>query len=133
MRRRRFVIRAAAGVGAVALTLCLGWWRVDGPGAPAPPGPRPAPLSAMNFRLTDHEGRAVGPQNLIGRPSMVFFGFTRCPDVCPTTLSDIAGWLDGPGDVAEGMNVVFITVDPERDPVSAMAGYVGHFHPAIRG
>lgn len=76
----------------------------------------------MNFCLTDHEGRAVGPQNLIGRPSMVFFGFTWCPDVCPTTLSDIAGWRDGPGDVAEGMNVVFIAVDSERDTVSAMAG-----------
>jgi protein SCO1/2 len=64
---------------------------------------------------------------------MVFFGFTFCPDVCPTTLSDISGWLDDLGEEAEGMNVVFITVDPERDTVEAMDEYVGYFHPAIRG
>ena len=133
MQRRRFLTWGAAGVGAVALTLGIGWWRVDGPGAPAPTGQRPALLSAMDFQLTDHEGRAVGPQDLIGRPSMVFFGFTYCPDVCPTTLSDISGWLDDLGDEAEAMNVIFITVDPERDKVEAMAEYVGYFHPAIRG
>jgi protein SCO1/2 len=133
MRRRRLLIWGAAGVGAVALTLGIGWWRVDGPGAPSPAGQRPAPLSAMDFQLTDHEGRAVGPQVLIGRPSMVFFGFTYCPDICPTALSDISGWLDDLGAEAEEMNVVFITVDPERDTVEAMAEYVGYFHPAIRG
>lgn len=133
MQRRRLLTWGAAGVGAVALTLGLGWWRVDGPGAPAPGPKRPAALSAVEFRLTDHEGRAVGPEDLIGRPSMVFFGFTYCPDVCPTTLSDISGWLDEFGAEAEDMNVVFITVDPERDTVEAMAEYVGYFHPAIRG
>jgi protein SCO1/2 len=133
MRRRRFLTWGAAGVGAAALTLGIGWWRVDGPGAPAPTGQRPARLSAMAFRLTDHEGRPVGPEDLIGRPSMVFFGFTYCPDVCPTTLSDISGWLDDLGAQAETMNVIFITVDPERDTGEAMAEYVGYFHPAIRG
>ena len=87
----------------------------------------------MDFRLTDHEGNAVGPETLIRRPTMAFFGFTYCPDVCPTTLSDISGWLDDLGDEADEMNVVFITVDPERDTVETMAEYVGYFHPAIRG
>ncbi|MGR3462934.1 MAG: SCO family protein [Roseovarius sp.] len=133
MQRRRFLQYGAAGVGALGLTLIVGWWRVEGPGAPEPAGQRPVSLSAMNFRLTDHEGNEVGPETLIGRPTMVFFGFTYCPDVCPTTLSDISGWLVEMGEEAEQMNVIFITVDPERDTVETMAEYVGYFHPAIRG
>ena len=120
-------------LGAAGLTLFVGWWRVDGPGAPEAAGQLPLPLTAMNFRLTDHEGKEVGPETLVGRPTMVFFGFTFCPDVCPTTLSDISGWLDALGEDAGQMNVVFITVDPERDTVETMAEYVGYFHPAIRG
>lgn len=133
MRRRRILSYGAAGLGALGLTLFVGWWRVDGPGAPVAVEQRPVDLTAMDFRLTDHEGNAVGPETLVGRASMVFFGFTFCPDVCPTTLADISGWLDDLGADAERMNVVFITVDPERDTVSAMKEYVGYFHPAIRG
>ena len=133
MRRRRMLRYGAAGLGALGLTLFVGWWRVDGPGAPVAVEQRPVDLTAMDFRLTDHEGNAVGPETLVGRASMVFFGFTFCPDVCPTTLADISGWLDDLGAEAKRMNVVFITVDPERDTVSAMKEYVGYFHPALRG
>lgn len=133
MNRRAFLKFAFAGVIAMALTLVVGWWQVDGPGKSEQTGVRPVDLSEMEFRLTDHEGEDVGPKTLIGQPTMVFFGFTYCPDVCPTTLSDISGWLDDLGEEAEEMNVVFITVDPERDTVEAMAEYVGYFHPSIRG
>ena len=133
MRRRTILRYGAAGAGALVIALFVGWWQVDGPGAPEPEGQLPLALSAMDFSLTDHEGNEVGPETLIGRPAMVFFGFTYCPDVCPTTLSDISGWLDDLGDEANEMSVVFITVDPERDTVDAMSEYVGYFHPAIRG
>lgn len=133
MRRRTFLRYAAAGSGAAAATLFIGWWRIDGPGAAEPAGRLPLPLTEMAFRLTDHEGQPVGPENLVGRPSLVFFGFTYCPEVCPTTLSDISHWLDGLGDDAETLNVVLITVDPERDTVEALADYVSYFHPAVRG
>ncbi|WP_071675773.1 SCO family protein [Nioella nitratireducens] len=133
MRRRTILGYGAAGAGALVFALFVGWWQVDGPGAPEPVGQRPMALSAMDFSLTDHEGNEVGPETLIGRPAMVFFGFTYCPDVCPTTLSDISGWLDDLGDEANEMSVAFITVDPERDTVDAMSEYVGYFHPAIRG
>lgn len=133
MQRRAALTYGAASLGALGLTLVAGWWRVDGPGAEEPVAQRPAPLTSMDFELTDQEGRTVGPENLIGRASLVFFGFTFCPDVCPTTLSDISGWLDELGTAAERLNVVFITVDPDRDTVEAMADYVGYFHPAIRG
>ena len=101
MRRRAILGYGAAGVGVVALMLFAGWWQVDGPGGPEPIGQRPVALTAMDFRLTDHEGNAVGPETLIRRPTMAFFGFTYCPDVCPTTLSDISGWLDDLGDEAD--------------------------------
>lgn len=133
MRRRAIVGSGSLALGALVASLAVGWWQVDGPGAPEQAGRRPLPLPAMEFSLTDHEGRPVGPDTLIGRPTMAFFGFTRCPDVCPTTLSDISGWLEELGDDAERLNVIFLTVDPERDTVEAMAEYVGYFDPAIRG
>lgn len=133
MQRRRLLGLSTAGVALAGGTLVAGWWQVDGPGATEVIGQRPLPLSQMEFELTNHKGDAVGPETLIGRPSMVFFGFTYCPDVCPTTLSDISGWLDDMGEEAADMNVVFITVDPERDTVAAMADYVSYFHPAVRG
>jgi protein SCO1/2 len=133
MNRRTLFTYGAAISGALALTLFIGWWRVNGPGAPEPVAQRPLPLTQMDFQMTDQGGATVGPASLLGNPSMVFFGFTYCPDVCPTTLSDISGWLDDLGDDVADMNVVFITVDPERDTVDAMAEYVNYFHPAIQG
>ena len=133
MQRTRVLSYGATAVAAVGMMLLVGWWQVDGPGAPGPIGQRPVPLTEMAFSLTDHDGNAVGPEALLGNPTMAFFGFTYCPDVCPTTLSDISGWLDALGDEAAQLNVIFITVDPERDTVAAMAEYVSYFHPAIRG
>lgn len=133
MRRRMLLGSSAAVLGALSLTVFAGWWQVDGPGAPERAGGTPLPLTAMEFRLADHEGRPVGPETLLGQPSMIFFGFTYCPDVCPTTLSDISGWLDAMGDEADRLNVIFITVDPERDTINSMADYVRSFHRAIRG
>jgi len=135
MRRRALLRYCILGLGAVAATLFAGWWQVDGPGAPdtAITDGRPLPLTAMDFALTDHEGQPVGPKTLIGRPSLVFFGFTWCPQVCPTTLADISHWLDGLGAESDALQTVLITVDPERDTVAAMAEYVGFFHPQIRG
>ena len=124
---------AAIGAAAVFAALFVGWWQVDGPGADPVPGKRPVPLTTMDFRLTNQDGRDVGPETLIGEPSLVFFGFTYCPDVCPTTLSDISGWLDELGPDAEDLNTVFITVDPDRDTVETMVEYVSYFHPQIQG
>ena len=133
MSRRNLFTYGAAATVALALALFIGWWQVDGPGAPEPVAQRPLPLTQMDFQMTDQGGETVGPASLLGNPSMVFFGFTYCPDVCPTTLSDISGWLDDLGEAVAEMNVVFITVDPERDTVDAMAEYVSYFHPAIQG
>ena len=133
MNRRNLFTYGAAVSGVFAVTLFIGWWQVDGPGGPETAAQRPLPLTRMEFQMTDQDRSTVGPATLLGNPSMVFFGFTYCPDVCPTTLSDISGWLDDLGDDVADMDVVFITVDPERDTVDTMAEYVSYFHPAIQG
>ncbi len=133
---RRSGLFALAAVLSLTAAIGFGWWQVDGPGAEQAAGKTaaiPSPIGDMSFSMVDHEGAPVGPEDLLGRPSMMFFGFTFCPDVCPTTLADISGWLDDLGPDAERLNVVFISVDPERDTPAAMADYVAAFHPQIRG
>ncbi len=86
-----------------------------------------------DFMLVDHRGVAVRSRELAGAPTLVFFGFTYCPDICPTTLYDLSTLLDELGDDANRLQVLFITVDPERDTVDNMETYLSLFHPAIRG
>ena len=133
MRRRRAVILGLGGVaGAVAFMLGLGAYRTRN--RPAPNAALPLPISEMRWQLTDHRSQAVQPADWIGRPTLVFFGFTWCPDVCPTTLSDISGWLEelGPKD-ADRLNIALISVDPERDTPEVLADYVANFDPRISG
>ena len=110
--------------------LTLGWWRSQ------PQTGRdllPLPIFNMDFTLTDHRGQPFAPQQWLGRPTMVFFGFTFCPDVCPTTLSDISGWLEELGPDADRLNIALISVDPERDTPVALADYLSNFDPRILG
>ena len=133
MRNRRAVILGiGGGLGALAFTLGLGWWRSSG-AVSSSADLLPVPISEMDFDLISHGGERVRPADWIGRPTMVFFGFTWCPDVCPTTLSDISGWLDDLGPDADRLNVSLITVDPERDSPEVLADYLSHFDPRIVG
>lgn len=85
------------------------------------------------FSLVDGNGNPVSENDYRGRPLLVFFGYTNCPDVCPTTLSTIAEVIDGLGGKAEKLRYLFITVDPERDRPKVMAKYTAAFHPRIVG
>jgi len=85
------------------------------------------------FSLTDHTGQAVTQADYSDRWQMVFFGFTYCPDVCPTTLAYLASVLDLLGEDADRVAPIFITVDPVRDTVPIMAEYVSVFHPRLIG
>jgi protein SCO1/2 len=80
------------------------------------------------FQLTDHTGRNVTEANYADNYKIVYFGYTFCPDVCPTGLSMITEALDLLGSKAEAVKPLFITVDPERDTVSVLAEYQRHFH-----
>lgn len=106
--------------------------------------PAPKPAASSNavagvsvggaFSLTDHTGKAVTEKDYAGYYQLVFFGFTYCPMICPTTLSNIAEAM-GKLDEAQRarLKTLFVTVDPERDTVAQMAIYVAQFHPDIIG
>jgi protein SCO1/2 len=85
------------------------------------------------FQLTDQDGRRVTDQDFRGKWMLVFFGFTNCPDVCPTALQVMAAALDKLGASAERVIPVFISVDPERDTPAQLALYVRSFHPRLVG
>ena len=85
------------------------------------------------FSLVNAEGARVTEKDFAGKPMLVFFGFTNCPDVCPSGLQIIAAALDQLGDKAKGLTPVFITVDPERDTPEVTGQYVKSFHPSIVG
>src|SRR4051795_759958 len=85
------------------------------------------------FNLTDQNGKPISDRDLKGRPSLVFFGFTHCPEVCPTTLFDISEILNKLGPDASKVNAVFITVDPERDSPAVLKDYLASFNPRLVG
>jgi len=85
------------------------------------------------FSLVDPAGKRVTDKEFAGRPMLVYFGFTNCPDVCPAGLQVIAAALDRLGDKAKGVTPIFITVDPERDTPELLGKYVASFHAGIVG
>jgi protein SCO1/2 len=85
------------------------------------------------LELTDHTGRARRLEDFRGKAVVLFFGFTHCPDVCPTTLADTAQALKTLGGEAERVQVVMVTVDPERDTQDDLAKYVSAFDPRFLG
>lgn len=112
-----FLVGALASMGVVLLAN-------DRPQTAAIGGP---------FRLTDQDGRTVTEQDLLGRPSLVFFGYTHCPDVCPATMFDISQIMQALGPDADRTRAVFITVDPERDTQPVLKDYMSSFDPHIAG
>jgi protein SCO1 len=85
------------------------------------------------FRLVDQEGRAVSDQDMKGKPFLVFFGFTHCPDVCPTTLFEVSEVLSKLGPDGDRVGALFVTVDPERDTPAKIKDYLASFDPHLRG
>ena len=85
------------------------------------------------FSLVDHHGKPVSERDYLGKPTLVFFGFTFCPDICPTTLLELTERLKELGQDAEKLNVLFVTVDPERDTPEQLALYLSSFDPRITG
>ena len=94
--------------------------------------PRGMDLAKLS-QLTTHEGRLLAPAALKGRPFVVAFGFTQCPDVCPTTLLDLSNHLTALGPQGDKLAVLFVTVDPERDTVEHLKSYLTSFDPRIIG
>ncbi len=85
------------------------------------------------FQLTSHDGKSFSDQDLSGKPYAIFFGFTRCPDVCPTTLLDMSNRLEELKGDADKLRILFVTVDPERDTTEFLAEYMKSFDNRIIG
>jgi len=115
-----------AGVASIVLVVILVSGRdpVPSAGAAAIGGP---------FSLTDQTGRTVTDKDLRGHPFLVFFGFTHCPDVCPTSLFEISEVLGKLGPDAQKVSALFVTIDPERDTPAAMKDYLSSFNPRVVG
>jgi protein SCO1 len=113
MRTFRIILWTLVVVAAIGATV-LFFTRpqlVDGPGG-------------GQFALVDQRGDAVDRSLFVGKPSLLFFGYTHCPDVCPTTMGEMQGWFASLGEEAKTLQGVFVTVDPARDTPQLLGDYV---------
>ena len=127
-RATRPLVIIGAFAASLAVGLLLMMWLMGGLKNVAAPAAIGGP-----FQLTDQAGQTVTDQNLKGRPTLIFFGFTHCPDVCPTSLFEISEVLRAMGKDADKVNAWFVSVDPERDTAEAMKNYLASFDPHLKG
>ncbi len=94
-----------------------------------------APYSryGVPFDLVDDAGAPITEKALEGHPALIYFGYTHCPEVCPTTLYEMAGWMETLGPSAKQLKAYFFTVDPERDTAQVMHSYASNFTDRIVG
>src|SRR6218665_301092 len=123
LRNFRIVLWALVAVAALAATW-LYLYR---------PPQRPLGLNGQSFALNSTKGGSFTEQSLVGTPTLVFFGYTFCPDVCPTTLAETTAWRAQLGLTPEDLRIVFVTVDPERDTLETVKSYVEGFDPSVIG
>lgn len=124
----RPLVIATAFAASLVVGLLILFWAMGGVSKVAQPAAIGGP-----FQLTDQNGKAVTDQNLKGKPTLIFFGYTHCPDVCPTSLFEISEVLRAMGKDADKVNAVFISVDPERDTPATMKDYLSSFDPHLEG
>ncbi|MBR0902077.1 SCO family protein [Bradyrhizobium liaoningense] len=124
----RPLVIATAFAASLIVGLLIMFWAMGGVSKVAQPAAIGGP-----FQLTDQNGKAVTDKNLKGKPTLIFFGYTHCPDVCPTSLFEISEVLRAMGKDADKVNAVFISVDPERDTQAAMKDYLSSFDQHLQG
>ena len=131
MNRRKGLLAAAVMIGAIAVAAgATALWMGLALRAQVQSG---ATKIGGPFTLVDDTGAQVSEADLKGKPTVMYFGYTFCPEVCPTTLTDLVQWMQMIGRDADRLNYVFVTVDPERDTPKVMHDYVSAFDPRIRG
>lgn len=141
MNRSRLIRLLIAGLVGLLLAAVVAWWsiqqdrRAAGPaGASTEAGTVLGGVSIGGpFSLVDHTGKPVTDKDYAGKYKLVFFGFTFCPDICPTELQVLAQAMDALGDDAARVQPLFISIDPQRDTPAQLAEYVAMFHPSITG
>jgi len=126
--KTRPLIIFAAFAASLAIGLLITLWMLGGLQKVAAPAAIGGP-----FQLVDHNGKTVTDQSLKGKPTLIFFGFTHCPDVCPTALFEMSELLRAMGKDGDRVNAYFVSVDPERDSVAKMKDYLSSFDPRLKG
>jgi protein SCO1/2 len=101
-------------------------------------GRTPAPIATPSavggpFQLVDQNGKSITDKDLKGHPTLIFFGFTHCPDICPTTLFEVSEIMRELGKDADRVRALFVTVDPERDTPEKLKDYLSSFDPHLTG
>lgn len=128
MTKKRFLVPVLVALGGLAAL---------GSAAYITFGARPSANTAVAiggpFELTAHDGRTFSDRDVSGTPFLVFFGFTHCPEICPTALFEISEALRATGDRGSKLRALFITVDPERDTPEVMKSYLSSFDERIVG
>ncbi|MHB0771254.1 SCO family protein [Bradyrhizobium sp. 5.13L] len=124
----RPLVIATAFAASLLVGLLILFWAMGGVSKVAQPAAIGGP-----FQLTDQNGKAVTDKSLKGKPTLIFFGYTHCPDVCPTSLFEISEVLRAMGKDADKVNAIFISVDPERDTPATMKDYLSSFDPHLQG
>lgn len=104
-----------------------------GPSPQKEPAAQPTVKIGGPFQLVDTGGKAVSDKTLLGKPTAIFFGFTYCPEICPTTMTELTNWMKALGPDADRLNVVFVSLDPERDSPAQLKTYLSNFDPRIQG
>jgi protein SCO1/2 len=127
-RTTRPLVVVAAFASSLVVALVVVLWLLGGLRGVTAPAAIGGP-----FQLTDQAGQTVTEKNLQGKPTLIFFGFTHCPDVCPTSLFEISEVMRAMGKDADRVNAYFISVDPERDTAGAMKDYLSSFDPHLKG
>lgn len=130
MKNARLIRIALASLVGLAVAAGIAWWQVN---SAARMTTTALPPLGGPFTLVDHTGRTVTQADFGPTLRLVYFGYTYCPDVCPTELSAMAGALDRLGADGARVQPLFISIDPARDTVSHMAEYVPLFHPRLIG
>jgi protein SCO1 len=129
MPKRQTIFTALAAIaGFSGMILCIALLVSLGHGKDTSPAAIGGP-----FSLVDDTGVPVTESALAGKPYSIYFGYTYCPEVCPTTLLDLSRWIKELGPDADKLNYVFVTVDPERDTPQLMRAYLSSFDKRIRG
>lgn len=123
LRRFRMILWGLVIVAAIGATLLF---------VLRPPA-NPLAVTGKPFALESTQGGTFTQDDLKGTPSLVFFGYTYCPDVCPTTLAESVAWKQAAGLTDAQLRTIFVTVDPERDTKEALTDYLGGFDPDVIG
>jgi protein SCO1/2 len=133
LKRFRMILWGLVVVAAIGATVLFIMRPPAAPGISTPGGSEALAVTGRPFTMQSTQGGSFTQDNLKGTPSLVFFGYTNCPDVCPTTLAESTVWKEQAGVSDADLRTIFVTVDPARDDLDTVKAYLEGFDPDVVG